>query len=694
VYEHLQREQGNLFFSPLSISAGLTMTYAGAAGQTAAQMEQVLHLGTEPGIHASFDALFSTFDHQSATIDDYEISLANAIWPQLGLPLHSNFVNTIETDYRGHAQGVDFAIPEHAEDIINTWVEAQTQGRIQDLVDGLGPDTAMVLTNAIYFKALWDTQFIDATPFGRSTFYRGPGDEIQTPMMFTRPWVAMSEIEGFNVLDLPLANGTASMVFILPVERNGPNYLTTEVLASIEDWLTSPRQPLYHDVVLPKFRTTVDTSLNQLLIGLGMPDAFISTTADFSSMTDAAVFIDKIFHKAFIEITEQGTEAAAATEVEFAICFAAGTPVLTPEGEKPIELLHVGDHILARDEHNVEGDLQPRVVEDTLHGEAKILELHVRGRIIRTTELHPFFVYGRGWTPAGKLQPKDRMSTNRGDWAEVEKIVDTGISESVYNLRVADHHTYFIGSKAWGFAVWAHNEYGPGFYADHPFHFLIRDNATSTITFMGRIDDPSQLENSLNPNVEQNNTHLGDFNNDGEVDEGDYTAWKAAFGQIGSALSADGNDNGTVDSADYVIWRDNLGRSIAAPSSSMSNSHSRSLLTDLASGEQTESVVDAASATANAFTEVPVVAANVEPVALLPTSSTQPSKTSLKQVRLALAPQLIRITHDDFLLLAVATAPPDAAAESAKSNAISEVTDYQSYLDEVFAAEVEVDVWK
>jgi serpin B len=680
VYEHLQREQGNLFFSPLSISAGLTMTYAGAAGQTAAQMEQVLHLGTEPGIHDSFGALFSSFDVQSAAIGDYEISVANAIWPQLGLPLHSNFINTIETDYRGHAQGLDFANPEQAEDIINAWVEAQTQGRIQNLVDGLTPNTAMVLTNAIYFKALWDSPF--APHSAATSFFRAPGDEIQAPMMYGQPMATRTQIDGFDILDLPLADETASMVFVLPIEQNGPNHLTSEVLTNIEEWLASPRQSEHLEVRLPKFQTTVDTSLNELLIGLGMPDAFSSATADFSAMTDVGVFIDKAFHKAFIEVNEQGTEAAAATEVELVACFSAGTPVLTSEGEKPIELLQVGDYVLARDEHNLEGDLQPKLVEETRRGEANILELHVGGRIIRTTELHPFFVKGRGWISAGKLQAKDRLSTKLHDWVEVVKVVETGSAEAVYNLRVADHHTYFVGSKTWGFAVWTHNFYGTGFYADHPFHFLIRDNESSTITFMGRIDDPSQLENSLSPTAQQNNAHMGDFNNDGEVDEGDYAVWKAAFGQIGSALSADGNDNGMVDSADYTIWRDNLGRSIAAQSS-MSNSGS--LLADLARGEQTELVADAVSAAVNSFAEDSVFAPKVDPEALLPTSSTQRLTASVKQDRLALARQLVQITDDDLVMLAIATAPPNAAAESANPNSISKTTDNQPSRDKVFA---------
>ncbi|HEY3395234.1 MAG TPA: polymorphic toxin-type HINT domain-containing protein, partial [Lacipirellulaceae bacterium] len=392
-------------------------------------------------------------------------------------------------------------------------------------------------------------------------------------------------------------------------------------------------------------------------------------------------------HKAFIEVTEQGTEAAAATEVELALCFAAGTPVLTPEGEKPIELLKVGDYVLARDEHNLEGNLQPKVVEETRRGEANILELHVGGRIIRTTELHPFFVKGRGWIPAGKLQAKDRLSTNLHDWVDVHKVVETRSPEAVYNVRVADHHTYFVGSKAWGFAVWTHNFYGTGFYADHPFHFFIRDNPSSTITFMGRIDDPLQLENSLHPTVEQNNAGMGDFNNDGEVDHADYNAWNAAFGEIGSALSADGNDNGVVDAADYVIWRRNVDRIIAA--ASMSDFDSGSLLADLASGGQTELAVDSVSAKVNAFTEDRVEAPKVEPETLLPTSSTRRLKASLNR------DHPVQITDDDFLLLAVASALPDAAAESAHPNPISKATDYGPSQDNVFAVlGVEMEIWR
>ncbi|HEX2473970.1 MAG TPA: hypothetical protein VHK01_04460, partial [Lacipirellulaceae bacterium] len=210
---------------------------------------------------------------------------------------------------------------------------------------------------------------------------------------------------------------------------------------------------------------------------------------------------------------------------------------------------------------------------------------------------------------------------------------------------------------------------------------------SSTITFMGRIDDPLQLENSLEPTVEQNNARMGDFNSDGAVDDADYNVWKAAFGQIGSTLSADGNRDGIVDSADYVIWRRNFGRSIAAPSS-MGDSQSGSLLADLASGKQTESVVDSASATVSAFTEDPVIAPNVEPEAVLPTSSTQRLKASLTR------DHRVQIADDDFLLLAVASAP-DAAVESANPSSIAKASDYEPSRDDAFAVlGVQMEIWR
>ena len=138
-------------------------------------------------------------------------------------------------------------------------------------------------------------------------------------------------------------------------------------------------------------------------------------------------------------------------------CFAAGTPLLTPEGEKPIEKIRPGDWVLAAPEDDPEAPPVPRQVEEVFQNYLSLLHLQVGGRTIRTTSEHPFYVRGKGWTAAKELQGGDELRCHDGRWMAVESITPGGDPAAVYNLRVAEHHTYFVGSRAWGFSVWAHN---------------------------------------------------------------------------------------------------------------------------------------------------------------------------------------------------------------------------------------------
>lgn len=531
VYQHMQHENGNLFYSPLSVTTALAMSYAGAGGQTAAEMEQVLHLGSAPGIHDSFQQLLASIEEVDF-LGDYELSTANAIWPKETLTVGQGFLDTVESKYDGLVQNLDYSDLSAAEDTINQWVAQQTRNKIQDLVSGLTPAIAMVLTNAVYFRGQWDQPF-DPQYTAAGSFSLEDGGTVLAEMMYGQPTTVFTEIDGFQILDLPMGDGRASMVLMLPTSSSAGE-VTADLLSDIDAWLESSPSLGFLDVYLPKFQTTVATGLNTLLQEMGMPTAF-TEAADFSGIANG-LFIDKVFHKADIEVNEQGTEAAAATEVDFILCFVAGTPVLTPDGEKPIEELAAGDYVLARDEHNVEGELQPKLVEKRLNGHADIVALHVGGRVIRTTNAHPFFVRGKGWTPAIELQPHDKLSTNHHDWVEVEKVLPTGEAEPVYNLRVSDHRTYFIGSQSWGFAVWAHNDYGAEFRADRPFHFMIRDNATSVITFMGRIDDPTQAENEIDPAVQ---FVSADFDGDADTDGSDFLTWQRGYGSTYTANDLD-----------------------------------------------------------------------------------------------------------------------------------------------------------
>ncbi len=141
-------------------------------------------------------------------------------------------------------------------------------------------------------------------------------------------------------------------------------------------------------------------------------------------------------------------------------CFVAGTPLLTPTGDKPIEQFCPSDLILSRDEHNVDAPVVVSVVEEVFVRTGRILHLHVGGQVIRTTGEHPFWVYNKGWVAAGKLEEGDLLSSHDGQWVAVEEAFDTGEYETVYNLKVADHHTYFVGSRTWALSVWVHNGNG------------------------------------------------------------------------------------------------------------------------------------------------------------------------------------------------------------------------------------------
>jgi hypothetical protein len=138
-------------------------------------------------------------------------------------------------------------------------------------------------------------------------------------------------------------------------------------------------------------------------------------------------------------------------------CFAAGTPLLTPEGSKPIEQFRPGDLVLSRDEWDPSGPAEPKVVEEVFTGTEQVITVEVGGKAIRTTTGHPFWVRGRGWTPACDLEPGYELVGHDGQRTRVEKLTETGRIVAVYNLRVADHHTYFVGTPEWGFSVWAHN---------------------------------------------------------------------------------------------------------------------------------------------------------------------------------------------------------------------------------------------
>ncbi len=317
VYGKLCQKEGNLFLSPYSISSALAMTYAGARGETASQMAQTLHFTLDHGdLHQAF-ARVATHFHEIGQSGDIALAIANAIWVQKSVELLKDFVDLVETQYHAGLFPVNFMeTPEEARKIINGWVEKQTNQRIQNLLPkgALNKFTRLVLTNAIYFKGKWDLPFEkDATT--ETSFWIRSEKNVQVPMMQQQHTFKYGETETLQILQMPYAGEELSMVIVLPSTRDGLQTLEHQLTeAQLAEWqdTASMREV---NVWLPKFTITSQFSLAETLQEMGMVDAF-STSADFSGMVaNARLNISDVLHKAFVEVNEEGTEAAAATAV-------------------------------------------------------------------------------------------------------------------------------------------------------------------------------------------------------------------------------------------------------------------------------------------------------------------------------------------------------------------------------------------
>lgn len=319
VYRQLAlAEKGDVFFSPYSIVSALGMTYAGARGETAAEMGRVLHAGE--GFHASLGALVREFDKSFAGVEGGPLlATANRVWVQKGSDLRHEYADLLSRDYGGETARLDFeGDSKGARDAINAWVEERTRKRIRNLIQGLDPSTKLVLTNAVYFRADWANPF-DEGGTKPLPFHRGSEDPIDVPTMYQREHLLYAEADGLQLLRLPYSDDL-SMLVVLPRDAEGMERLAGRLGEEsgpelVEQWRKGLR---LHDVEvwLPKFRLEKRYSLNELLVSLGMGRAF-GPDADFSGMLseDVPLRIDQVVHQTFIELDERKTEAAAATAV-------------------------------------------------------------------------------------------------------------------------------------------------------------------------------------------------------------------------------------------------------------------------------------------------------------------------------------------------------------------------------------------
>jgi len=319
LYRALQDREGNLFFSPYSISTALGMTYAGARGETEKEMAAVLHLPPEQArVHKDFADLQK---HLNDLQDKgkVQLNIANALWAQEGQPFLDSFLKLTKKYYGAGVNFVDYAgATEEAREKINDWVEEQTREKIQELIKQgmLDPATNLVLCNAIYFKGDWLSKFEKAAT--RDTdFFVTPDSAVQVPMMNHSMDVKYRKLDGFSAVELPYAGKELSMVALLPEAKDGLPALEQRLSGDeAARWLgeLSNARPLEVAISLPRFKTTCEFELSEVLSRMGMPHAF--SNADFSGMTgDRNLYISKVVHKAYVDVNEEGTEAAAATAV-------------------------------------------------------------------------------------------------------------------------------------------------------------------------------------------------------------------------------------------------------------------------------------------------------------------------------------------------------------------------------------------
>jgi serpin B len=334
LYQRLRTEEGNLFYSPYSISLALAMIYAGARGETKQQMADTLQFNLpQDRLHPAFNSLDIELASrgegaEGKDSEGFRLNIVNAIWGQRDYKFLTSFLDTLAENYGAGLRTLDFVnAPEEARITINEWVSEQTEGKIEDLIpQGLiNILTRLVLTNAIYFNTAWALPFDeDVTRDG--TFHLLNGGEVVVPMMRQTESFGYTKGDDYQAVELPYDGHELSMVILLPQSNRFDAFeasLDLERLNTILGKLERRQVSL----TMPRFEFESSFSLKDTLAAMGMPVAF-SESADFSGMTsNRELFIADVVHKAFVSVDEAGTEAAAATAVVIELTAIAEMPV-------------------------------------------------------------------------------------------------------------------------------------------------------------------------------------------------------------------------------------------------------------------------------------------------------------------------------------------------------------------------------
>jgi len=310
-------ESENLFISPLSISTALAMTLNGAEGETLEQMKKVLHLNgmNIEDINQAFQSLIGLL----ITVDPkVKMNIANSVWHEQDLPVNDSFLQRLEEFYEAEVAALDFNDPESV-DIINSWVDEHTDGKIEKIINKIPPEMVMYLINAIHFKGDWLSKF-DKDDTRKADFNLENGETVQVDMMNQEEQFAVHFSEDVRMIELPYGDSLFTMSVLMPGNPETPldQFIDEKITKqNLTDWRSNLRVA---DVPLelPKFEMEYEIRYNDILKAMGMGRAFDEFLADFSGIADVSpenLYISEVRHKTFISVDEEGTEAAAATSV-------------------------------------------------------------------------------------------------------------------------------------------------------------------------------------------------------------------------------------------------------------------------------------------------------------------------------------------------------------------------------------------
>ena len=318
-----ERPNESVFISPYSVSAALQMVWQGAAGQTKAEMEQALAL-SDFKTEAAGGAYKELDDSIKSAASKVALNVANSIWHAPNIELKPQFVSINQNFYGAKLSALDFTDPRSA-GVVNSWVSEATHGKISKIVEPpLSAMTGLILANAIYFKGNWEHKF-DTNATKEGPFHLGDGGQKQTQMMRQSRKFSYQEGDGFQAIRLPYVGDRLGMLVFLPATNSSPNKFLADLNGDAWREKIMPKfRERQGTIVLPRFKLEFKANLVRSLKGMGMQQAF-TAAANFSGISSAQLYISDVEHASFVEVNEEGTEAAASTQVTVALTSAMPT---------------------------------------------------------------------------------------------------------------------------------------------------------------------------------------------------------------------------------------------------------------------------------------------------------------------------------------------------------------------------------